>query len=68
MKLLKVFHQASLRRILEMKYFIHVPNEEVLRRAGIRSIGTLIISTARIRWCGQNARPKTVKVPNELEA
>ena len=49
MKWFEVFHQISLRRILRIKWFCHVSNEEVLRRANIKSIETFI-SAARHRW------------------
>ena len=55
MKRFEVFHQTSLRRILKIKWFFHVSNEEVLRRAGIKSIETFI-SAARLRWYGHVAR------------
>ena len=47
MKRFEVFHQTSLRRILRIKWFFHVTNEEVLRRAGIKSVETFI-SAARL--------------------
>ncbi|XP_063679285.1 uncharacterized protein LOC134814892 [Bolinopsis microptera] len=42
MKRFEVFHLTSLRRILKIKWFFHVSNEEVLRRAGIKTIETFI--------------------------
>ena len=44
MKRFEVFHQRSLRRILKIKWFFHVSNEEVLKRANIRSIETFTLS------------------------
>ena len=55
MKRFEVFHQTSPRRILKIKWFFHVSNEEVLRQAGIKSIETFI-SAARLRWYGHVAR------------
>ena len=55
MKKFEVFHQRSLRRILKIKWFFHVSNEEVLKRANIRSIETFI-SAARLRWYGHVVR------------
>ncbi|XP_063676884.1 uncharacterized protein LOC134813127 [Bolinopsis microptera] len=48
MKRFEVFHLTSLRRILKIKWFFHVSNEEVLRRAVIKSIETFI-GAARLR-------------------
>ena len=55
MKRFEVFHQRSMRRILKIKWFFHVSNEEVLKRANIRSIETFI-SAARLRWYGHVVR------------
>ena len=55
MKRYEIFHQRSLRRILKIKWFFHVSNEEVLKRANIRSIETFI-SAARFRWYGHVVR------------
>ena len=54
MKLFEAFHQTSLRRILKMKLFFHVSNEEVFRRAGIKSIETFF-SAARLCCYGHVA-------------
>ena len=59
MKRFEVFHQISLRRILKIKWFYHVSNEEVLRRANIKSIETFI-GAARLRWYGH-----VVRMPND---
>ena len=55
MKRFEVFHQRSRRRILKIKWFLHVSNEEVLKRANIRSIETFI-SAARLRCYGHVVR------------
>ena len=55
MKRFEVFHQRSLRRILKIKWFFHVSNEKVLKRANIRSIKTFI-SDDRLRWYGHVVR------------
>ena len=59
MKRFEVFHQISLRRILKIKWIYHVSNEEVLRRANIKSIETFI-SAARLRWYSH-----VVRMPND---
>ena len=65
MKRFEVFHLTSLRRILKIKWFFHVSNEEVLRRAGIKSIETFI-GSARLRWYGHVARMPETRLPNFL--
>ena len=55
MKRFERFHQRSLRRTLKIKWFFHVSNEEVLKRANIRSIETFI-SAAILRWYGHVVR------------
>jgi hypothetical protein len=62
MKRFEVFHQTSLRSILKIRWFFHVSNEEVLKRAGIKSIETFI-SAARLRWYGH-----VVRMPNSRTA
>ncbi|XP_063686061.1 uncharacterized protein LOC134819840 [Bolinopsis microptera] len=65
MKRFEVFHLTSLRRILKIKWFFHVSNEEVLRRAGIKSIETFI-GAARLRWYGHVVRMPETRFPNFL--
>ena len=65
MKRFDVFHQRSLRRILRVKWFSHTSNEEVLRRAGIKSMATFI-SAARLRWYGHVARMPNSRLPKFL--
>ncbi|KAL5257293.1 hypothetical protein ACHWQZ_G012277 [Mnemiopsis leidyi] len=60
-----VFHQTSLRRILRIKWFYHVSNEEVLRRAGIKPVETFI-SAARLRWYGHVVRMPDYRIPKFL--
>ena len=63
MKRFEVFHQRSLRRILKIKWFFHVSNEDVLKRANIRSIETFI-SAARLRWYGHVVRMPENRLQN----
>ena len=65
MKRFEVFLLTSLRRSLKIKWFFHVLNEEVLRRAGIKSIETFI-SAARLRWYGHVARIPEERPPKFL--
>ena len=48
-----------------MKFYFHVFNEEVLRRAGIKSVETFI-SAARLRWYGHVARMPDSRLPKFL--
>ena len=66
MKRFEVFHLTSLRRILKIKWFFHVSNEEVLRRAGIKSIETFI-GSARLSWYGHVVRMPVFQFSTELE-
>ncbi|KAL5260839.1 hypothetical protein ACHWQZ_G006766 [Mnemiopsis leidyi] len=66
MKRFEVFHQTSLRRILRIKWFYHVSNEEVLRRAGIKPVETFI-SAARLRWYGHVVRMPEAQLWKEVE-
>ena len=65
MKRFEVFHQTSLRRILRIKWFFHVTNDEVLRRAGIKSVETFI-RAARLRWYGHVVRMPDERIPKFL--
>ena len=60
MERFEVFHKTSLRRILKIKWFFHVSNKEVLRRASIIEIFiSAATSQTTLVWsCGQNARGK----------
>ncbi|XP_063682648.1 uncharacterized protein LOC134817437 [Bolinopsis microptera] len=65
MKQSEVFHLTSLRRILKIKWFFHVSNEEVLRRAGIKSTETFI-GAARLRWYGHVVTMPETRFPSFL--
>jgi hypothetical protein len=62
MKRFEVFHQTSLRRILVIRWFFHVSNGEVLKRAGIKSIETFV-SSARLCWYGHVVRMPHTRLP-----
>ena len=65
MKCFEVFHLTSLRRILKIKLFNRVSNDEVLRRAGVNSTDTFI-GSARLRWYGHVVRMPETRLPNFL--
>jgi transcription termination factor 2 len=48
-------HETSLRRILKITWFFYVSNDDVLKRADIKSMETFI-SAARLRWYGHVVR------------
>ena len=52
---LEVFHQRCIRRILRIRWFYFISNEEVLARAKIRSLQSYI-SEKRLRWFGHLTR------------
>ena len=65
MKLFEVFHLTSPRRVLKIKWFYHVSNDEVLGRAGVKSIETFIVS-ARLQWYGHVVIMPETRLPNFL--
>jgi len=64
-KRFEVFHLTSPIRILKIKWFYHVSNDEVLRRADVKSIDTFI-GSARLRWYGHVVRIPGTRLPNFL--
>ena len=65
MRRVEVFHLTPLRRIFKIKWFYHISNDEVLRRAGVQSIDTFI-GAARLRWNGHVVRMPEYRLPNFL--
>ena len=62
---LETFHQYCLRRILRVRWFHRVKNEDVLERASISAL-TDIIVTKRLRWFGHVSRMPEDRLPNYL--
>ena len=62
---LETFHQYCLRRILRVRWFHRVTNEDVLKRAGISALID-IIATKRLRWFGHVSRMPDDRLPNYL--
>ena len=59
---LESFHQYCLRRILKVKWFHKVRNEDVLERASIISLAD-IIGSKRLRWFGHVSRMPEQRLP-----
>ena len=61
----EVFHQRCLRRILRVKCFNRMSNEEVLERARINPVARYI-SANRLRWFGHVVRMPDTRLPRYL--
>ncbi|KAL5248275.1 hypothetical protein ACHWQZ_G017455 [Mnemiopsis leidyi] len=62
---LETFHQYCLRRILRVRWFHRVKNDDVLKRAEISTLSD-IIATKRLRWFGHVSRMPEDRLPNYL--
>ena len=62
---LHVFHMRCLRKILGLTWEDKVTNEEVLTRAGITSMAT-IVKQKRLRWLGHVHRMEDTRIPKRL--
>ena len=62
---LNYFHTTCLRIILSIKWQDMVPDTEVLTRAGIPSIHT-ILQKAQVRWAGHVTRMSDDRLPKQL--
>ncbi len=62
---LNTFHMRSLRRILGILWQDKVPNTEVLSRAGLPSMFTLL-RQRRLRWLGHVHRMPDGRIPKDL--
>ena len=59
------FHTVCLRRILGIKWQDRVPDTEVLEKAGLPSIFTILAQT-QLRWAGHVARMEDHRLPKQL--
>ena len=59
------FHTVCLRRILGIKWQDRIPDTEVLEKAGLPSIFTLLMQT-QLRWAGHVARMEDNRLPKQL--
>lgn len=65
MKRFSAFHLKCLRRILRIKWFHRVRNEEVLNRARIKPVEAFI-AASRLRWFGHVSRMTEERLPRYL--
>ena len=64
-RLLERFHQRCLRSILGIKWQDHVSNEEVLKRASLPSIESILLQV-QLRWAGHVTRMEDVRTPKAV--
>ena len=62
---LETFHMRCLRRILNVKWWQHVSNEEILSRAALPSL-TALMRSLRLTWLGHIARMADSRLPKRL--
>ena len=62
---LRTIQQRHLRLILNIKWDHFVSNEEVLKRAGVEDIETMLIRS-RLRWLGHICRMDDTRAPKQL--
>ena len=62
---LNTFHMKNLRRILNISWDDYITNNEVLRRAGIDSLHT-ILQQRRLRWLGHVCRMPDGRIPKDI--
>ena len=64
-KRLNSFHLRCLTRLLHIQWQDRVPNTEVLERAGLASMPTML-SHRRLRWLGHVHRMEPNRLPREI--
>ena len=64
-RLLEQFHQHCLRSILGIKWQDHVLNEEVLKRASLPSIESILLQM-QLRWAGHVTRMEDIRMPKAV--
>ena len=62
---LNAFHLRCIRRILGISWQQHITNDEVLKRAGIPSMFS-ILAKRRLRWLGHVARMEDGRIPKDM--
>ena len=64
-KRLNHFHTSCLRKLLKIKWQDRIPDTEVLKRAGMQSIHTLL-KLAQLRWTGHITRMPDERLPKKI--
>ena len=64
-KRLNHFHTSCLRKLLKIKWQDRIPNTEVLKRAGMQNIHTLL-KLAQLRWTGHVTRMPDERLPKKI--
>ena len=64
-KRLNHFHTGCLRKLLKIKWQDRIPDTEVLIRAGMQSIHTLL-KLAQLRWTGHVTRMPDERLPQKI--
>ena len=66
-RLLERFHQCCFRSILGIKWQDHVSNEEVLKRASLPSIESILLQV-QLGWAGHVTRMEDVRMPKAVKS
>ena len=64
-KRLNHFHTSCLRKLLKIKWQDRIPDTEVLKRAGLQSVHTLL-KLAQLRWTGHVTRMPDVRLSKKI--
>ena len=64
-KRLNHFHISCLRKLLKIKWQDRIPDTEVLKRAGMQSVHTLL-KLAQLRWTGHVTRMPKERLPKKI--
>ena len=62
---LNTFHMCCLRRILDIKWQDHIPNDDILTRTGVPSMYSLL-SQRRLRWLGHVRRMEDGRILKDV--
>ena len=64
-KRLNHFHLCALRKLLKIKWQVKIPDTEVLKKAGVQSMHT-VLKLAQLRWIGHVIRMPDERVPKKV--
>ena len=64
-KSLNHFHTSCLRKLLKIKWQDRIPDTDVLKRAGMQSVHTLL-KLAQLRWTGHVTRMPDERLPKKI--